>query len=959
MGAVGAVGEIASGGGFRAPPDFERLGAELVEVLTTLYLTRHHPVAYHLAVLLTLIDPPEDGLSGVSTPDPTTGELARFTHARPRLRLERLVDLIEDPGGALRAAYLGPGGLATRADATVAAQKLFPRVADLLSALGVKAVYGVRGGREADPRLAGMLTLEYTPPLDGALAGSGVGAGVTLLAAEEGGPGVVVVPAAALKLAHVLRSWRLDLELSAAIAAIAIRSGGVQIDGPPGTGSVAAALTATKLAADGAAVRVGSTNGTRLELGALIVHARGDFSDRRADLDFGVDASSGALVIAPGDGDGFLARVLPAEGLRAEFDLGLGWSTAKGLYFRGAGGLDAVLPVKASLLGALRVDSVQLALRAAESGVELVVAATGAVTLGPVTVAVDRVGLEARLTFPPTPGNLGPAALELGFKPPSGAALKVDAAVAKGGGYLFFDPASEQYAGVVKLVLGEKIALTAIGLLTTRMPDGSRGFSLLLIVTAEGFSPIPLGFGFTLAGVGGLLGVNRTANVEALRAGVRTGALDSLLFPADPVRNAPAIVSGLNAVIPAAGGRFLLGPMALVTWGTPTILRIKLALLLEIPQPVRLIALARLEALLPSAEKPLVQLRMDAVGVVDFDRGELSLDAALFDSRLLQYTLTGDMALRTSWGPQPTFVLAVGGFHPRFPVPAGFPKLGRLSLSLAQGKELTLRLDAYVAVTSNSVQLGARVDLMATAGGFKVEGTLGFDALVELAPFGFTVDLRASLALRHEGTLLFSVFLELTLSGPSPWHVTGRAGFKLLGVDCELRFERRFGPVEPLPPPEPVDVGKLLRAEVADPRNWAGELPAGVRPVVTLRAAGDGPAAVHPLATFSLRQRKVPLNRRITRYGAALPSGGPARFTLAVTAADQRALPPLEPLQDLFARGQFEPLSEDEKLTGAAFEPMESGFRLGSAELEQGAALRIDSDAVWETVVIDPAGIAT
>ena len=51
------------------------------------------------------------------------------------------------------------------------------------------------------------------------------------------------------------------------------------------------------------------------------------------------------------------------------------------------------------------------------------------------------------------------------------------------------------------------------------MPDGSDGFSLVIIVTAEFGSGLQLGFGFTLLGVGGLLGLNRTVNADALLAG--------------------------------------------------------------------------------------------------------------------------------------------------------------------------------------------------------------------------------------------------------------------------------------------------------------------------------------------------------------------------------------------------------------------------------------------------------
>ena len=73
------------------------------------------------------------------------------------------------------------------------------------------------------------------------------------------------------------------------------------------------------------------------------------------------------------------------------------------------------------------------------------------------------------------------------------------------------------------------------------------------MITAE-FPPIQLGFGFSLLGVGGLLGLNRSVMVERLRSGVRDGTLDSVLFPEDVVANAGRILSDLQQVFPPTPG---------------------------------------------------------------------------------------------------------------------------------------------------------------------------------------------------------------------------------------------------------------------------------------------------------------------------------------------------------------------------------------------------------------------
>ena len=121
--------------------------------------------------------------------------------------------------------------------------------------------------------------------------------------------------------------------------------------------------------------------------------------------------------------------------------------------------------------------------------------------------------------------------------------LVIDASVVVGGGFLCFDPQKEEYSGVLQLEIAEKISVKAIGLLTTRLPDGSKGYSLVLIIFVEGFTPIQLGFGFALTGIGGLLAINRTFNEDALRTGLKNHTLDSVMFPHDPIRNAPQIIS--------------------------------------------------------------------------------------------------------------------------------------------------------------------------------------------------------------------------------------------------------------------------------------------------------------------------------------------------------------------------------------------------------------------------------
>ena len=716
-------------------------------------------------------------------------------------------------------------------------------------------------------------------------------------------------------------------------------------------------------------VMLGAAGGSRLEMQGLSASVRIDMQfsssgQTRMAVDPAVEFSvtGGKAVLDFSQADGFLARIFQDKGFTVSFDLTGGWSMSRGGYLRGGAGLEATIPVHLDLLGTLSIETIYLSLQSISHGIrdglELVAATTATIKLGPITATVERVGFTAALRFPSGGGNLGVANLDLGFKPPTGLGVVIDTPVVVGGGYLRFDPQTAEYSGIIQLEVAETIAVKAIGLLTTRLPGGAKGYSLLVLISAEGFAPIQLGLGFTLTGIGGLLGVNRTARVDVLRNGLKQGTLGSVLFPQDPIRNAPQIVSDLRAVFPPAPNRFLFGPMAIIGWGTPTILTLELALILELPAPVRLIILGRLLAVLPDAAHAVVRVRMDAIGVIDFNRGEVSLDAVLYDSRILAFALTGEMALRASWGKQPRFVLAIGGFHPRFAAPADFPKLKRLALSISDSDSLRLRCDAYLALTSNTVQFGARVELHAAGGGFSFDGYLGFDALFQLAPFAFVVDLAAGIALRYHGRLLMGIHFEGRLSGPTPWHIQGKATIKIWFFKVTVDFKRQFGPDVPPPVPAPLEVRALVVAAVQDARNWSGALPGGEHPLVSLRdRAGSGTILfVHPLAEVTVRQRVVPLNRVIDKVGSA-PVRGERQFTLQAIRADQANgnLPlATTPVHEAFAVAQYQEMRDEEKLARPSFESQEAGLRLGSETVAYAYDPVVDDAIAYETELLVP-----
>ena len=715
-----------------------------------------------------------------------------------------------------------------------------------------------------------------------------------------------------------------------------ITGNGIDVGGPSDL-HVSAAIEAEK--DSGLPFYLPSSKGTRFEFGRLSV--RGEGSAQDAGIKFLAEKS--ALVIGGNEGDGFLSKILPDQDTKIEFSFGIGVSVNRGVYLEGgSGGLQTTLPVSKSI-GPLKIHSIQLGLVPKddenEGRVDFDVGASMSLKLGPVAASVDQIGFGFHFKAPKDARNRldwGKFDVDLGFKPPKGVGLVIDAGSVGGGGYLFFDFENERYAGVVQLEF-TKFALKAIGLLTTiYKPDGSKDYSLLISISADDFTPINLGFGFTLNGVGGLLGINRSASVEALRSGLKNRTLDSVLFPVDPVRNAPQIISDLRRVFPPKSDQYVFGPVAIIGWGTPTIITAELGIIMEFPSPLRLIILGQIRALLPSAKKPLVRLNMDTLGVIDFDKGELSIDATLYDSKILQYTLSGDMALRVGWGDNPTFLLSVGGYNHRFRPPPAFPKLKRLALALSTGNNPRLRFETYLALTSNTAQIGARLEVYVKKAGFSLEGYLGFDALFQFSPFQFIVDFGGGVTVKWKGRTLLGVQLDLTLSGPSPWNAKGKATVKIWIFKKSVKFDKTFGKRQPPPTLPPADPLPELVQALSDSRNWNAQLPGAGQMFVSLRDRPNLSALlVHPRGSLTVNQRVVPLDIEISKFGNTKPSGD-RRFTLTSISLSGQPAEEIRPVNDFFAPAQFIEMDDDEKLARPSFEKMQSGLRVDTNNVRYG-----------------------
>lgn len=668
---------------------------------------------------------------------------------------------------------------------------------------------------------------------------------------------------------------------------------------------------------------------------------------------FGIEGriEQGKLVISLADADGFIGAIMSGFSLEASFDLGFGWTAGGGVYFTGSAGLEVQVPSHISL-GPSEITAITLRIGVSGGAFPIDLTANVKGALGPIQAVIEGIGTTATLSFPADhKGNLGPVQLSFGFKPPKGVGLSLDVGVVKGGGYLSIDVDRGEYAGALELVFADFLIVQAIGLINTKNPDGSPGFSMLIVITAEFPGGIQLGFGFTLLGVGGIVGVNRTMNLQALMEGVRTNAVESVMFPHDVVANAPRILSDLRTFFPPRQGKFLIGPMVKLGWGTPTLISAAVGIIIEIPGNIAIVGVVKIA--LPAEDAALLVLQVNFAGAIEFDKSRLYFFASLYESRVLFITIEGELGLLVAWGDDANFVLSVGGFHPRFtPPPLPFPSPKRVALDIVNTPYARIRVSGYFAVTSNTAQFGAHADLFFGLSVVSIEGYIGFDALFQFSPFFFIVEISAGVSLKVFGLGLFGISLHFSLEGPTPWRAKGSGSISFFFFDVSADFDITWGDTQDTAL-EPADVFPSLIAELNKPIAWQAHLPQGANLLVSLRPLGDGGGAddslvLHPVGTLEVRQKAVPLDLTIAKVGnkAARDAN---RFALSV----HGGLSKHADVDEQFALAQFLKMDDAGKLSRPAFERQHGGVELSVDGATSGSARMVRRIVRYEEVIID------
>jgi hypothetical protein len=678
--------------------------------------------------------------------------------------------------------------------------------------------------------------------------------------------------------------------------------------------------------------RTGFTLGT-LELSA---GATAD-ANEPGELRFGIVARESSIGISTRDFGDAIAKVLPLDVL-VPFDLGLEWSSRTGLSLAGSASLEIELADELSIAGGLFVFR-NLAL-GLELGDDVTVAVTGDVhfSLNVLQAVVEGVGLGVTIRLGGD-GTGSPVALAI--DPPDVVGLAIELEAISGGGYLAIDHEIGRYSGALAIEV-VTIGIQAITVIDTQLPGDPDGFAVFASLTIT-FPGIPLGFGFVLTGLGGIVAINRTLDAEALAVGLRNGVIDSLLFPEDPIGDAAQLIAQIDDYFPLMEGNAVFGPVVEIGWGTPTpLVTAQLGVLISIPDGV-IAVLGSISALLPTPAAPLITLHLDVLGVIDIPAGEMSLVASLYDSRLLAtIDLSGDMAMYVRATSQPYFLLSVGGYHPSFLPPSNLPAamhdLRRMTASIDIASNVEVTIQSYFALTSNSVQFGASVNVEVAVEiwptTYSARGWFEFNVLLQFDPFKILADMSAGVAVYSGNKELLGVQLSVQLEGPEPWYLVGNATFKFFGV--KVKFDVEVGSQAAGEPKPTVPLRDQVLAELAAGGSWSEAGPAdGVSAGIIFGAldpaATGGIVWIRPDHQLSVTQSVAPFDRDIEVVGQGLPAPGHERLTVTGAGIGTATDTPSATVEDWFAPAQYEAMSSTERLTRASFELMPAGVSFGSS----------------------------
>ncbi|MGW6504357.1 DUF6603 domain-containing protein [Nonomuraea angiospora] len=268
------------------------------------------------------------------------------------------------------------------------------------------------------------------------------------------------------------------------------------------------------------------------------------------------------------------------------------------------------------------------------------------------------------------------------------------------------------------------------------------------------------------------------------------------------------VLEGRKPAVPGGRERTWIAPqpgsywLALgVEFSVAEVLNAKVLLAVEFGQELALavLGLATLQLPLP-AESPrtYVYAELGVEAIIRPDHGSVEVARQLSPASYVltrDCHLTGGFAAVVWFGSNPNagqFVVTLGGYHPAFQPPTSYPRVPRLGIDWAVSSSVSIKAQAYLAVTPSCAMAGARLSAVYHGGPVRAWFTAQADLLLSWRPFWFTAGISVSIgASVHVGVWIFqktiqaSVGASLELWGPP---VGGTVSAHIVGFTVTVSF---------------------------------------------------------------------------------------------------------------------------------------------------------------------------
>ena len=654
-----------------------------------------------------------------------------------------------------------------------------------------------------------------------------------------------------------------------------------------------------------------------------------------------IGAVNGALLKLHLQDVAFIKEVIKDD-IEFGFDTYLWYDLQKGFDFGGDVRLHMDFDLNHKKLGPVTIDSFQLdagSVEGEKGKLALTLGTTFQVDFaGALVVAIENLGVGFILNYLNEDGEFGDFGLDASFQFPSGIGITVDATAVKGAGMISIDQDTGEFFGMLALDILKKIGVSGYLLCDPGTAEG-HFFSLIVLLSAEFHPGIPLGMGFSLTAIGGTIGLNRQISRDAIQSGVRAGTLDQVFFVGNLMEH-PEQMGGMKSNIityfPAKKGQFFFGLLGQISF--EPIVKCDFGLLLQLPSPTEIIIVGALRV---NAAEGIVKINVYFAGGINFEEG-MWFDASIVDSQIVGISISGDMAFRLNWGGKKGFLLSIGGFHPAYKPEEGLHvgKMNRLAMKLDYSI-LKISFETYMAVTSNTFQIGARFDLKIGWHEFGIFGYAGFDALFQFDPFLFLFNVCAGVSVKCGSMTLLSIDLSLDVQGPAPWRVAGTAKFKFMLIPVEVDFSKTWGKKTPDLPSKTVEVFPLLLEQWNDDHNWTVDnTDVAGKTIVTLFNHPSEDMIVQPEGSITFNQSSVPFRtERVLEKMDICNDAVPSDYDSLriVTVNELKEADPLTGKVFQHAKNDFAPtlyksMSIQEKLESESYVKYNSGFSINDKE---------------------------